>query len=77
MPAPSKYGQRVFRAYRIPLELDDWLKATGNGDPGGHGIGENDLVIRGLYVLRELMGGPPTSVSEELLAAAIERMEGP
>lgn len=77
MPAVSKYGERQAKLVRLPVDLADWLKTTGNGDAGGHGIGENDLVIRGLYLLREMMGGPVTPVSEELLADAIVRMEGP
>lgn len=70
MAYPSQ-GERVERKFMVPVELDDWLRRTArpNGDRSVCPVGrtQNDLAVAGLYLLRELLDGIPSEVSQRLL----------
>lgn len=78
MAYPSQ-GERVNRAFRIPVELADWLEKTSR--PHGldrvcpAGMTQNDLVVKAVYLLRELHDGIPSPTSQELLEKALRDLD--
>lgn len=78
MAYPSQ-GERVTKAYRVPLELVDWLEQQSR--PRGldavcpAGQTANDLVVRALYVLRELVSGIPSPHSMAVLDDALADLD--
>ena len=62
---------RVSSAVALPPELNRWLTETVDATPG---LSRNDLLVRAVYLLREVMGGVPGPVSLELLDDAVARV---
>lgn len=77
MAYPSQ-GERVERKVMVPVELADWLAVTArpNGDRLVCPVGrtQNDLHVAALYLLRELLDGIPSPVSQRLLDEAADRI---
>lgn len=78
MAYPSQ-GERVSRAFRLPVELADWLEHQSR--PHGldrvcpAGMTQNDLVVQALYVLRELRSGIPSPHSVAILDQALADLD--
>lgn len=78
MAYPSQ-GERVVVKFALPVELVDWLRQTSR--PHGMervcpaGMTQTDLVVKALYVLRELLSGIPSPHSVALLDQALADLD--